>query len=274
MADRDFEKALDWHVERGLELLDLRDCIYGKSISELTAEDARRAATAIEQHRLSVYCFSTSLFSGEMEVGEKEFRRLHLDPLTRVLETASILKPRLIRLIAAQTARRRDVSNAVSYMRECQPWLLALYREAIDRIHAAGFQTVIENEVSNSICSTPREILEFFDALGLREKVSFTWDVANLWQMGTFPTLEVYTQIKHLIGYVHVKGGMLEDGSFIWASALEDASWPVAEILNVLVADGVSPVICLNPPHGRAKPGYDISHITSRDLQLLRQICS
>src|ERR1041385_2634041 len=92
MADRDFDKALDRHVEWGLELLDLKDCVYGKSIIELSTEEAKRAAAAIESLKLAVYCFSTSLFSGEMEVGEKEFRRLHLDPLAKVLETARILK--------------------------------------------------------------------------------------------------------------------------------------------------------------------------------------
>src|SRR5207237_198766 len=160
MADRDFDRALDQHVAWELELLDLKDCVYGKSIAELNRDEAGRAAEAITRRKLSVYCFSTPLFSGEMDVGEKECRR------------------------------------------------------------------------------------RLFDRLGLRHKFSFTWDVANLWQMGTFPTLEVYAQIKHLIGYVHVKGGLKGDreSAFGWASSLEDASWPVAEIVKAVISDGVSPV--------------------------------
>lgn len=133
---------------------------------------------------------------------------------------------------------------------------------------------MIENEIAHSIFSTPREIREFFSALGMREKVSFTWDIANLWQMGTFPTLEVYAQLKEVIGYVHVKGGMRgDDNSFSWASTLKDASWPVFEIMQAVVRDGVSPVICLNPPHGGPKPGYDCNNITQRDLEFLKGIC-
>lgn len=139
MADRDFDRGLDQHVAWKIGLLDLKDCIYGKSIAELNADEARRAADAIAERKLSVYCFSTSLFSGEMEVGEAEFRKRHLNPLKGVLATAKILKPECIRLIAAQTARRKELSNAVSYVREQQPWLLPMYAEAIEQIHAAGF---------------------------------------------------------------------------------------------------------------------------------------
>jgi len=275
MADRDFDRALDQHVAWELDLLDLKDCIYGKSITELNSEEAGRAAEAIAERKLSVYCFSTSLFSGEMEVGEAEFRKRHLDPLANVLTTAKILKPHCIRLIAAQTARRKDFSNAVSYMREHHAWLLPLYAEAVEQIHSAGFRTVIENEIAHSIFSTPREMREFFSALGLCDKVSFTWDVANLWQMGTFPTPDVYKQLKEVIGYVHVKGGLRGEDSdaFTWASTLEDASWPVDEIVQAVERDGVSPVICLNPPHGHPKDGYDSKNITQRDLEFLKRVC-
>jgi hypothetical protein len=53
--------------------------------------------------------------------------------------------------------------------------------------------------------------------------------------------------------------------------ALQDASWPVAEITSAVVEDGVSPVICLNQPqHGAPKDGYDYDGIVERDLAFLR----
>jgi hypothetical protein len=34
----------------------------------------------------------------------------------------------------------------------------------------------------------------------------------------------------------------------------------------------VSPVICLNPPHGQAIEGYDYTDLTRRDLEFVRMI--
>ena len=49
-------------------------------------------------------------------------------------------------------------------------------------------------------------------------------------------------------------------------SRLEDASWPVVEILQKVVDDGVSPVICINPPKGKRRPeyDYDLADLTAR----------
>ena len=97
--------------------------------------------------------------------------------------------------------------------------------------------------------------------------------------MGTFPTLEVYRRLRPLIAMVHVKGGAAEapaapgqpDGPLKWRTALADASWPVLDILRAVVADGVSPVICLNPSHGERKTGYDYTDVVGRDIEFLRR---
>ena len=53
--------------------------------------------------------------------------------------------------------------------------------------------------------------------------------------------------------------------------ALEDSDWAVAEITRRVVADGVSPVICLNPPqHGAEREGYDYDSLPERDARFLR----
>jgi hypothetical protein len=91
--------------------------------------------------------------------------------------------------------------------------------------------------------------------------------------MGTFPSVEVYGQLRPLIRQVHLKGGMSETagGPLRWRSALEDASWPVKEIVAAVLADGVSPILCLNPSHGQAKDGYEYDDVTQRDIEFLRR---
>ena len=97
-----------------------------------------------------------------------------------------------------------------------------------------------------------------------------------MWQMGTFPTPEVYRRLRPLLAYYHLKGGQSEPGSdaLRWKSSLEDASWPVREITRQVVADGVSPVICLNGSHGARKPGYSYDEVLERDLAFATEIAS
>jgi hypothetical protein len=108
--------------------------------------------------------------------------------------------------------------------------------------------------------------------------------------MGAYPSIEAYRTLRPLIGYVHTKGGQAaqEDPSRLkWSVGLDAASWPVAEIIQEVVDDGVSPVICLNPSHGARLADYDygapgafdpdvpfvqqdLSFVTARDLEFLR----
>jgi sugar phosphate isomerase/epimerase len=153
------------------------------------------------------------------------------------------------------------------------PWVFDVYREAIDRIVDAGLRPTIENEAFKCMLSRPDEIVEFFDRLDRSKSTGLTWDVQNQWATGVFPTLEVYKTLKPLIQYYHVKGGKFEgaDKKLRWNVALEDADWPVVEITSRVVADGVSPVICINPAqHGESKSDYDYSNIVKRDIDFLR----
>ena len=272
MAAPDFVRALDRHIECRMTVLDLKDLVFGKRIVDLTEEEAGRARELIRERGLSVFCFSTQLFEPEIELGEAVFRQDHLEKVNHTLEIARILQPTMIRLLAAQTSRRAAVKDSVAYLRSEHSWALPLYGEAIDRIHEAGFHTTIENETGRCVLSNPQEIIDFFGELDRADKVSFTWDVQNLWELGTFPSLEAYRQFKHLVRYYHLKGGQQDDGSsdLRWRSSLEDASWPVAEITREVVADGATQVICLNGSHGDVKEGYDYENIVGRDMDFIR----
>ncbi len=271
MAGKGFERALDRHVEWGLEVVDLKDAVLGEGVLDLTDDEAKRAAGLIRERGLSVHCLSTGIFLADVEAGEDAFRR-HLAEVDRAIGIGNILRPRMIRLLAARTSRRSEIKDSASYLSSRHPWLIPMYAEAVDRIHEAGFQATVENEVRDCIFSRPGEVLDFFAALDRGGKACFTWDVQNLWQMGTFPTVGVYEDLKGLIGYLHLKGGQCGEGKELrWKSSLEDASWPVVEIARRAVADGMSPVICLNPSHGEAREGYDYDDIVKRDIDFLRR---
>jgi hypothetical protein len=162
----------------------------------------------------------------------------------------------------------------VDYIHNHAPWLIPLYQEAVDRIHGSGYHVTIENECHDCIFATPDEIKSFFHELNRPTKVHFTYDVQNLWQMGAYPSLQVYEALKPLIGFVHLKGGQIgeEGNSLVWKSSLEDASWSVAELVALVIRDENSPVICLNPSHGKLKPGYLYDNVTQRDLSFMKSL--
>lgn len=274
MASRDFDEAVAKHRQWGLQWMDLWGDIYGcQSIAELDLAGARRAAEAIHRAGLNVYCLSTRIFNSSVEAGEEDFRAAHLSQLEADLELATALNPQMIRLIAGRVPKANPKENAVRILKTQHPWVVDVYRDAIDAVADAGFMATIENETTDCFLALPEEFVEFFDWLDRPDRVSLTWDIQNNWQMGVFPSIEMYRHLSRLIGYVHLKGGQARKGStgLAWRSPLEDASWPVVEIANAVVADGSSPVICLNPSHGAIKPGYDTRGEVERDLAFLRR---
>lgn len=276
MASHDFEQALDRFHAWGLEAVDLKNGIYGESVERLTAAQAESAAEAMRRRGLQAYCLSTELFHDDLEQGEAHFREHHLDRVDQAIAVARILKPSMIRLLSARTACGADADGRAELLANSRPWLIRLYQEAIDRIAGAGFMVTIENEAHRNMWSHPQEIISFFAELNRPGRVHFTYDVQNLWQMGTFPTIEAYRQLRPLIGFLHVKGGKLgETGNALrWRSTLEEASWPVAEIVRSAILDRCSPVICLNPSHGQEQEGQAGQDRVEQDLQYMIKLIS
>ena len=273
MAGRDFDQALDQHRTWGIRVLDLKDAIYGKPLLALTDDEAACAANAIRIRGLATYCLSTGLFNEDVEKGEAAFSEGLESQIDRVIALADCFQPRVVRLLAARSSRRPEVPDGIEYIADRHPWLIDLYRRVVDRLHAAGHGVTIENEAHDCLLASPEEVRHLFELIDRRGKVFFTWDVQNMWQMGTFPSLDVYRQIRDLTGYYHVKGGQTDGGqSLVWRSSLADADWPVAEITRQVVEDGQCEAICINPSHGRAKPGYGETDVTARDLQTVRRI--
>jgi sugar phosphate isomerase/epimerase len=272
MASTDFVQSLDIQKSLGIEVLDLKDHIFGKAITDISISEAWQAAALIESRGLSVYCLSTQLFHDHIDKGEHEFIRDHMSKINHIIEIANILKPEYIRILPA-IMRQEQPGNPIDRMQKQFPWLIQQYQAAIDQISASGHRVVIENEYS-SIMVSPKEILAFFELINRPGKLHFTYDVQNLWQMGTYPSLEAYRMLKPITVYFHVKGGQ-EDPitkQLKWKSSLEDATWPIVEITKEVIKDGISPVICLNPSHGEIRDDYDYRNLDRKDLDFMKGI--
>jgi hypothetical protein len=285
MAGWDFDHAAEQMREWDLSWVDLWGEIYGEPIDALGQATAERGAATLEAANLKAHCLASRIFDDTVEIGEDAFREKHLAALDRALASARILQPKYVRLIAGKFSAVAPGGSNVGVLKRDFPWVAAVYREAVDRILDAGFLPTIENEADSCFLATPQEFLEFFDWLAAPIPRIGTWDIQNAWKMGSFPTVEGYESMRDILGYVHTKGGQAEQGSsdLKWNVGLADASWPVAQIIQAVVDDAISPVICLNPSHGAPKPGYDYGlspldpadypnmvPMTKRDLDYLR----
>ncbi len=273
-AGSDFETAARRHAELGLKWLDIKDSLWGENINNLSLDNARRAADIAKAHGLKIFCFSTALCESELNAGEEAFRGRHFKTLDHVLKLADILEPGYIRLISAKLKPYDGPESRMNIVERDFPWTFGVYREMVDRIVGSGRRALVENEVNGVIFNRPEGILRFFERLERPGKVHYTWDAQNLWQEGVFPTMEVYQQLKPIIGCLHLKGGRTEgDGkTLVHASTLEEASWPVLDIVRSAVADSVSPYLCINPCHGKKPPGYNTWEIAKSDIAFLRKI--
>jgi sugar phosphate isomerase/epimerase len=276
MADVDIERSIVRQAGWGIRDLDLKDALFGKDSLAIDDGEAERIRALASAHGMDIHCLSTHLCGGDVELGERAFRAAVEPGLRRARALVPLLRPRLVRLLAARcSSPRRAGENRIEELDRRHPWLAPLYAECVDRLAEASVGVVIENEVGGCILSTADEVVSLFARIA-RPAARFTYDAQNLWQEGTPPTLAVYERLRPLIGYLHLKGGIHADGSaaLAWSSGLAEASWPVAEMVRRAAADGVSPVICLNPSHGARLNGYDYAGVVARDLAFLKDALS
>lgn len=272
MFGPDIESSLRRQHALGLTDLDLKDGLYGGGILDLTDAQAETLAGLAADLGMRVHCLSTQLFDRRLENGRDDFVA-DLDRVGRVAELAAILRPRMVRLLACRSGDRPADGELSEFLDRTAPWLLDCYRAAVRHLRGLGQAVTIENEAAHCILRSPADVLTFFAELGLGAAVSFTWDVQNLWTNGAFPSIEVYERVKPLVAYVHLKGGRAgRDGALVWRSPLRTASWPVRQVTARVIADGVSPVICLNPSHGKKPHGYDSAAEVEDDIAYLREI--
>jgi sugar phosphate isomerase/epimerase len=255
---KDLEKVAHELPEIGLSLLDLKRHVFGHAIEEMDDTARDKLAVLMDQSDIEIFSFSSTCgYQNVSTTSERDFR----DHLTRgvdnMLETLSIVRPRMVRLLACSFDDREAWDESNAYLEQHAPWVYDAYDDAIERIAEAGVAVTIENE-PNTILSNPQETVGFFDRLRTRDRVGFTWDIQNMWQSGSYPTVEAYQVLRPVINYVHTKGGQgaHEDPELLtFRSPLETATWPVREILGEILEHDSNSVICINTSHGKVPAG-------------------
>jgi hypothetical protein len=277
MAGRDFRLQLARCVELGLTQVDLKEEIWGAAVENLDAETAEKAAALLRERNLGVHCISSSLGWTDVSVGQDAWRATQNRVLDRILRITPFFNPKYIRLLGLRiNAEQPSPYGSAAEVLAAHPWIAWAYSDLVRRITDAGCLACLENEAEHCALRAPEDVTVFFDALRPligSLKCDFVWDVQNMWQMGTPPTLEVYCQLAGGLRLMHLKGGRSGSaGTLVEATSLRNASWPVRAILEAAQRDGSLEVICLNPSHGRRPPAYDPWATLRDDVAYVREI--
>jgi sugar phosphate isomerase/epimerase len=266
MMDRDLPRAVSQLAELNIRQLDLKTSIFGRAIEDLEDQQREQLAQLIADSGSSVYCFSSTLGHRDVcAVDERAFRAEMETGIANMIATAQTVRPAKVRLLSCWVGEHRNEPDQLAAIERHAPWVVAAYRDAIDQIADAGLAPTIENE-PNTILASPGGTVAFFERLE-RPAATYTWDVQNMWQSGSYPSLEAYRTLRPIMDYFHLKGGRSADGApgpLDFRCPLEQASWPVREILDAVLADDASPVICLNPSHGAMPENYEFGSLDNR----------
>ncbi|MCB0065633.1 MAG: sugar phosphate isomerase/epimerase [Caldilineaceae bacterium] len=266
MMDRDLPASVSRLAELNIRHLDLKTSVFGRAIEDLDNQHREELAALIAVSGSSVYCFSSTLGHRNVcTVDERTFRAEMEAGIANMIATAQTVRPAKVRLLSCWLGEHRHEPDQLAMVEQHVPWVIAAYRDAIDQIAEAGLAPTIENE-PHTILASPEGTIAFFERLE-RPSVTYTWDVQNMWQSGSYPSLEAYYTLRPIMDYFHLKGGRSTDGArgpLAFRCPLAHASWPVREILDAVLADGASPVICLNPSHGAVLENYAFGSLDDR----------
>jgi len=169
----DIAEALPIIKSWGLEHVDLRGRVLGKSFERLTDEELARVKAFLEENGLKVGCLESSL--AKVHLPGRERQAEEAEKLEGIIRAADALDCRLVRAFfywqpgeeeRGELAVRPDVLQQV----------LDAFAPLAERAAQEGLVLAFEN------CGvTCDEVLAVLDALG-RPKWGLAWDVANEWQ--------------------------------------------------------------------------------------------
>ena len=243
-VDSDFESALGWIREQGLEWVELRD-LWGKYVTDLSPAEVARAKLLLQQYGLKVSLVDSAYLKTTMpgtapipnEQMLKAFGNYplaeHDRHLGRALDKARAFGIRRVRVF--------------SYWRVPHPGrVFEAVKErlarAVSMAERAGVDLVLENEYSCNV-ATGAELAAMLGALP-SPRLAGLWDPGNALAAGERPFPDGYRKLdKTRLGHIHLKDAVVR--------RVRDPAWvPIGKgqvdvrgQLRALVADRYTGVV-------------------------------
>ena len=227
----DFDEAVRLSVEAGAAGLELRGKLFGKSITQISGEDARRIQEVCARHGARVAVIGSPV--GKCDPSDPGECRQHGAHFRRMVELAHTFGTDLIRGFALwRPGRSRETDAHRPNLDEHLPQVTAFLGPIVELATAEGVRFCLETEGA-TLVGTCAEASRVMDALGRPAALGVAWDVNNGLSCGESPFPEGYGLIRDRIYHLHVKPNAAHSLATVGGSRLT-----YEELLRVLREDG------------------------------------
>lgn len=254
----DLERALDIAVELGITTIELNS-LWGKQVSDLTAEEATRARELIHRRHLRVGQITGAAFKSlslddlpATAYDDHPGYRKHLEILKQSIELARFFGTDRVRIFTFRRSEIHGLGNPSPRRSTGGP----LDTARIERItlglrplcglaEAAGVTLCIEN-VRSCYGDSGYNSARILEAVGA-PSLQLTWDPANAYVSGETAVPDGYQVVRPYIVNVHLKDARVVDeasGLTVW-ERIGSGEVGIREQLFLLLRDGYSGIVNL-----------------------------
>jgi L-ribulose-5-phosphate 3-epimerase len=201
----DFEKALLWIKGFGLQWAELR-FVWGKYVTEFTAEDVKRAKDLLAKHGIKVSVIDSAYFKTLLPGTESKFAEGKPDPLQSAFSQQDAL---LERAMARAKDFATDKVRIFAFLRVADPKsVFDRVAKELERTAAMakreGIRLILENEFSCNV-ATGAEGAAMLNAVK-SPALGLNWDPGNAYAAGETPFPNGYETLdKKRIWHTHLK---------------------------------------------------------------------
>jgi sugar phosphate isomerase/epimerase len=214
---QDFEHALDVMAEYAVTGAELRG-LWDTNIADLSAEQVKRALSALRAHEMKVSCLATPMFKCDIATNAASIKGpMHLARARGNAEQMELLR----RCSGLAHTFGTDLIRVFTYWRkgeltpELEERIVESFDEAIRVADQEGVTLVLENEHACYI-GTGAEAARILSAID-SPRVRACWDPGNAFFAGERPYPDGYQEIRPFLAHVHIKDAIQEgDAAPYW----------------------------------------------------------
>lgn len=230
-VSQDFPDSVRLSAEAGAAGLELRGRLFGRSITQIDADDVSRIRAVCRRHSVEVAVLGSPV--GKCSTDDLEDQRAHHAHFRRMIELAEVLETPLVRGFALwRPGRDRATDDQRPDLERFLPRIAEFLGPIVDLAGRAGVRFCLELEGATMV-GTGAEARRVLDALGNSSALGVTWDVNNGLSCGEPPLPDGYDRIRGRVYHVHVKPN--PEGSL---ATVGDSTLTYEEVFETLRADG------------------------------------
>jgi sugar phosphate isomerase/epimerase len=229
----DFDEAARRCAEAGAEGLELRGRLFGKSITEIDADDVMLIQDVCRRHRLEVAVIGSPV--GKCSPDDAGEMRRHQEHFQRMVELAELFGTRLIRGFSLwRPGHSRETDAHRPDLEAFLPRIVDFLEPIVTLATQSSVRFCLETEGATLVgtCAEARRVM---DALGSPPALGLAWDVNNGLSCGEQPQAEGYPLVRGRVYHLHVKPNAGES-----LATVGDADLTYEQVLETLRDDGYS----------------------------------